>query len=278
MSAEHDRAEIQRANESGLVPVVLVHGLWLLASSWARWGELFAEAGYAPVALSWPGDPDSVEEANAHPEAFADQTVGRVADHLEALVDRLVRTPAVIGHSFGGMLAQILAGRGLSAATVAICPAPLRGVLPLQLSAYRSVAPVLVRPGNRRRGVALTERQFRYAFTNAVSEEEAARLYREFAVPGPGAPLFQLVTANLDPRTELRAAARGPARGPLLVISGTRDHVVPPSMCTASYRHQQHDPDVTELAAAPGRGHSLTIDDGWREVAGTALAFVRRFT
>ncbi|MFG2952099.1 alpha/beta hydrolase [Streptomyces sp. NPDC048291] len=276
MSA-HDEQQIQAANASGRTPVVFVHGLWLLPSSWDRWVEYFDQAGYAAVSLSWPDDPETVTEANSHPEVFAGKTVGQVADHLANLIAGLERKPAVIGHSFGGLLAQILAGRGVSAASVAIDPAPFRGVLPLPVSALRSSAPVLSNPANRHRAVPLTFEQFRYAFANAVSEEEAKELFDTFAVPAPGAPIFQAATANLNPWTEARVDTENPDRGPLLIISGEKDHTVPWAIANASYKQQLHNPGVTEITEIPNRGHALTIDSGWQEVAETALTFVRRF-
>ena len=269
--------QIQRANASGRQPVVFVHGLWLLPSSWDRWAAHFDEAGYTALTPGWPDDPETVAEANAHPEVFAHKTVGQVADHFEAVIGRLDRKPAVVGHSFGGLLAQILAGRGCAAAAVAIDPAPFRGVLPLPVAALKSASPVLGNPANRNRAVPLTYEQFRYGFANAVSEEEARQLYEEFAVPAPGAPLFQAATANLNPWTEVKVDTRNPDRGPLLIISGEQDHTVPWAIANASYKRQKRNDGVTEIVEIPGRGHALTIDSGWREVADTALAFVRRF-
>jgi len=273
----NDAQQIERANATGRAPVVFVHGLWLLPSSWDRWAAHFEQAGYAPVALSWPDDPDTVEEANAHPEVFAGKTVGQVADHLEGLIGGLEKKPAVVGHSFGGLLTQILAGRGRSAASVAIDPAPFRGVLPLPISSLRSAAPVLGNPANRHRAVPLTYDQFRYGFANAVSEEEAKELYDTFAVPAPGAPLFQAATANFNPWTEAKVDTENPDRGPLLLISGEKDHTVPPAITNASFKKQLRNPGVTEFVELMGRGHALTIDHGWQEVADTALEFVRRF-
>ncbi|WP_406327705.1 alpha/beta hydrolase [Streptomyces sp. NBC_00203] len=273
----NDAQQIERANATGRAPVVFVHGLWLLPSSWDRWAAHFEQAGYAPVALSWPDDPDTVEEANAHPEVFAGKTVGQVADHLEGLIGGLEKKPAVVGHSFGGLLTQILAGRGRSAASVAIDPAPFRGVLPLPISSLRSAAPVLGNPANRHRAVPLTYDQFRYGFANAVSEEEAKELYDTFAVPAPGAPLFQAATANFNPWTEAKVDTENPDRGPLLLISGEKDHTVPPAITNASFKKQLRNPGITEFVELMDRGHALTIDHGWQEVADTALEFVRRF-
>ncbi|MCW2674609.1 MAG: hypothetical protein JWP14_3198 [Frankiales bacterium] len=270
-------AELERINASGRQPVVFIHGLWLLPSSWDRWGEVFEAEGYAPIMPGWPDDPATVAEAKAHPEVFAGKSIGQVADHFVAVIDKLALRPAVIGHSFGGLLTQIVAGRGRSAASVAVDPAPFRGVLPLPISALRSAKPVLGNPANRHRAVPLTYEQFRYAFANAVPEDEAKALYEEFAVPASGEPIFQAAAANLNPWSEAKVDTANPARGPLLIISGEKDHTVPRAIAEASFKKQQHNSDVTEFVEIPDRGHSLTIDHGWRKVADTALDFVRRF-
>ena len=273
----HEEQAIERANASGRPPVVFIHGLWLLPSSWDRWVAVFEEAGYTSLTPGWPDDPETVEQAKAHPEVFAHKTVGQVADHFSDVIGKLTKKPAVIGHSFGGLLTQIVAGRALAAASVAIDPAPFRGVLPLPLSALRAAAPVLHNPLNRGRAVPLTYDQFRFAFANAVSEDEAKELYEKFAVPASGAPLFQAATANLNPWTEAKVDTKNPDRGPLLIISGERDHTVPWAIANASFKKQKKNEGVTEIVEMPNRGHALTIDSGWREVADTALAFVKRF-
>jgi non-heme chloroperoxidase len=274
---EHEEQQIERANASGLTPVVFVHGLWLLPSSWDRWAGVFEEAGYTALTPGWPADPETVEEARARPEVFAQKTVKQVADHFDDLIRKLSSKPAVIGHSFGGLITQILAGRGLAVASVAIDPAPFRGVLPLPISALKSASPVLGNPANRNRAIPLTYEQFRFAFANAVSEREAKELYDTFAVPTPGAPLFQAATANLNPWTEAKVDTKNPDRGPLLIISGEKDNTVPWAIANASYKRQKRNQGVTEIAKIPNRGHALTIDSGWREVADTALGFVKRF-
>jgi non-heme chloroperoxidase len=275
---EHELAQCQQANQTGRQPVVFVHGLWLLPSSWDRWAQLFEDQGYVALTPGWPDDPETVEEATAHPEVFAGKSIGQIADHFATIIGGLDRKPAVVGHSFGGLLTQILAGRGLAKVSVAIDPAPFRGVLPLPISALKSGAPVLHNPANRARAVPLTFEQFRYGFANAVDEDEAKDLYARFAVPGSGKPLFQAATANLNPWTEAKVDTHNPERGPLLIISGEHDHTVPWAVANASYQQQQHNPGVTEIVEMKGRGHALTIDHGWREVADTALAFVQRFT
>lgn len=273
----HEAEQVEHANASGRTPVVFVHGLWLLPSSWDRWAGVFEEAGYAAVSPGWPDDPETVAEAKEHPEVFAGKTVGEVADHLGDVIGGLTKKPAIVGHSFGGLLAQILAGRGLSAASVAIDPAPFRGVLPLPISALKSGSPVLHNPANRNRAVPLTYEQFRYGFANAVSEDEAKQLYDAYAVPAPGAPLFQAASANLNPWTEAKVNSKRPERGPLLLISGEKDHTVPWALTNAAYKKQKRNDSVTEIVEIPNRGHALTIDSGWREVCDTALNFVKRF-
>jgi pimeloyl-ACP methyl ester carboxylesterase len=273
-----DLEAVEKANATGLRPVVFIHGLWLLPSSWNRWAERFEEAGFTALTPGWPDDPATVEEANANPDVFAGKTVGQVADHYAAIIRGLEQRPAVIGHSFGGLLTQIVAGRGLAAVSVVIDSAPFRGVLPLPITALRSAAPVLHNPANRHKAVPLTFEQFRYGFANAVSEEEAEQLYKEFAVPASGAPLFQAATANLNPWTEAKADFTNPERGPMLVVSGQKDNTAPHAIVEAIYNQQkknEHHP--TEFVELANRGHALTIDSGWREVADTSLHFIRRF-
>src|SRR5215216_2827794 len=248
---EYELEQCQRANQTGRPPVVFVHGLWLLPTSWDRWAKLFEQHGFAALTPGWPDDPETVEEAAEHPEVFAGKSIGQVADHFETIIGGLDRKPAIIGHSTGG--------------------------LPLPISTLKSSSPVLRNPANRNRAVPLTYEQFRYGFANAVSEEEAKQLYEDFAVPASGKSLFQAATANLNPWTEAKVDTKNPDRGPLLLISGERDHTVPWAIVNASFKQQQDNQGVTEIEKIPGRGHALTIDSGWREVADKALAFVRRF-
>jgi len=272
-----EQQQIDQANASGRTPVVLVHGLWLLPNSWDNWATFFEEAGYAAVVPGWPGDPESVQEAKANPDLFADQTLAGVADHYGEVIGKLMKKPAVIGHSFGGMLAQIIAGRGLSAATVSISPAPYRGIIPLPFSALRVASIALRNPANRKRGVPLTPEQFRYGFGNVVSMSESRQLYDAYSVPGPGQTLFQAATANLNPGTEAKVDTKNPDRGPMLIVSADHDHTVPWAIANASYNRQRKNPGITEITKFEDRGHSLTIDAGWRDVADTALQFIRRF-
>jgi non-heme chloroperoxidase len=268
-----EQQEIERANTAGKQPVVFVHGLYLLASSWDPWRALFEEQGYTTLAPGWPDDPQTVAEAHDDPEVFARKRIEQVRQHYAQAVQQLKRRPAVIGHSFGGLIAQQLAEGGFSAVTVAIDAVGFRGVLPLPLPELKSGAPVLSNPANNHRAVSLTYEQFRYGFAIALEEDEAHALYDRYAVPGSGAPVFQ-AAANLNPWTEDRVDTRNPKRGPLLLLAGEQDHTVPLAVVTAAYQVQQHNPAVTQFRAILGRGHSLTIDHGWRDVAEIALAFI----
>ena len=275
--AEDEAAQIQKANTSGRTPVMFVHGLWLLPSSWDRWADLFEHAGYAALTPAWPDDPATVEEAKAHPEVFAGKSVGEVADHFDEVIRGLSKKPIVIGHSFGGLLTEILAGRGLAAASVAISPAPFRGVLPLPISALRSTSPALRNPANRHRAVPLSYEQFRYAFANAVDDDQAKRLYEQFCVPTSGEPIFQAAAANLNPWTEAKVDSKNPNRGPMLIVAGGKDHTVPVAISRSSFKHEEDNDGITEIVEMADRGHAMTIDDNWQEIAETALKFVERF-
>jgi pimeloyl-ACP methyl ester carboxylesterase len=274
---EREARQVEQANASGKPPVVFIHGLWLLPSSWDRWAQLFEEAGYAAVAPSWPDDPETVEQARANPDVLAKKTLKQVADHTAEVIGGLRRKPAVMGHSTGGLLAQMIADRGLSAATVAIDPGPFRGVLPLPISTLRVSAPILRNPLNRGRAITLTLDQFKYGWANALDEGETKQLYETYHVAAPGVALMQMANANLNPWTEAKVHTKNPDRGPLLILEGEKDHTVPWAIANASYKRQRRSEAVTEIEKVPNRGHSLTIDSGWREVADKALAFVKRF-
>ncbi len=275
--SERETREIEAANASGKTPVVFIHGLWLLPSSWANWAEFFTQAGYAPLTPDWPDDPATVDEARANPNVLARKTLKQIADHTTAVINSLDKKPAVMGHSTGGLLAQILAGRGLSAVTVAIDPGVFRGVLPLPVSVLRGVGPFLVDPRTRSRAITLTLDQFRFGWANALDEDESKRLYDTYHVAGSGIALAQMGNANLNPWTQSKVDTKNPDRGPLLILDGEKDHTVPWAIANAAYKRQKRNPSVTEIKKMPNRGHSLTIDHGWQEVAQTALDFVKRF-
>jgi non-heme chloroperoxidase len=275
---DHELDQIERASATEATPVVFIHGLWLLPSSWDPWAAMFEGAGYAPLTPDWPDDPASVEAARANPDTLANKTLKQVADHTTEVIAALDRKPALIGHSTGGLLAEMIAGRGLSAATVAIDPGVFRGVLPLPFSVLKGVGPFLVNPRTRGRAITLTFDQFKYGWVNALDEEEGRELYDTFHVAGSGMSLAQMGNANLNPWTEAKVDTKNPDRGPLLIIDGEKDHTVPWAIADAAYKRQRRNPGVTEIVQVPNRGHSLTIDHGWREVAQTALDFIKRFT
>ncbi|HET9830460.1 MAG TPA: alpha/beta fold hydrolase [Vicinamibacterales bacterium] len=273
----HEADQIARANASGLQPVVFVHGLWLLPNSWERWAAYFEEQGYVALAPGWPDDPQTVAEGKARPEVFANKSIGDIADYQERIIVALDKTPALIGHSFGGLLVQILAGHGVSAATVSISPAPMRGTPPLGFSAVKSAWPVLKNPANWHRAVPLTFDEFRYGFANVVSQQEAQGLFEQYAVPGSGMTVFQSANANLNPWTEAQVDFENLRRGPMLIIAAEEDHTVPPAVAQAAYKHQQLNINITEFVEMHARGHALTVDHGWKDVADNALTFIRRF-
>jgi len=276
--SDRELEQVERANATTATPVVFIHGLWLLPSSWDNWADFFNQAGYAPLTPDWPDDPATVEGARVEPEILAKKTLKQVADHTTEIINALDKKPAVIGHSTGGLLAQMLAGRGRSAATVAIDPGVFRGVLPLPASVLRGIGPFLVNPLTRGRAITLTFDQFKYGWANALDEKEAKELYDTFHVAGSGISLVQMGNANLNPWTEAKVNTKNPNRGPLLIIDGEKDHTVPWAIANAAYKRQRRNPGVTEIVKMKNRGHALTIDHGWREVAQTALDFIRRFT
>jgi pimeloyl-ACP methyl ester carboxylesterase len=270
---DHELQQIERSNASGRRPVVFIHGLWLLSSSWNRWRTYFEERGYATISPGWPDDPDTVAAAREHPQVFAGKSIGDVADHYLNAIARLTTPPVVVGHSFGGLIAQRLAGEGVAEATVAIAPAPFRGVLPLPASALRSAAPVLGSPANYGKSVTLTFEQFAYGWANALEADEALEIYERYHVAAAGRPLFSAAMANVNPWSDDRVDTRNPERGPLLFVAGAEDNTVPRAIVNASYRRQSRNPGITDLVTVPRRGHSLTIDHGWEFVAELAFEF-----
>ena len=255
-------------------PVVFVHGLWLHAESWIHWIEFFRAHGYEAIAANWPGDAETTAATRRKPEAVAGYGVSEIADHIAGQIRILKEKPILIGHSFGGLLVQNLLGRDLGAAAVAIDPAPIKGVPELPLSALKSAFPVLGNPFNFNRAVSLTESQFRFGFTNAVSEQEARDLYQKYAMPAPGRPLFQAATATLNPNSATRVKVENATRGPLLLISGAEDNTVPPVLVRSTLRAYRKSSAVTDLKEFPNRGHSLTIDGGWQELAEYILSWL----
>jgi pimeloyl-ACP methyl ester carboxylesterase len=258
------------------LPVLFIHGLWLHSTSWQPWIDLFQQEGYAPSAPGWPGDPDTVEEARQNPESIADHGIDDVVEHYAGIIRELDTLPILIGHSFGGMIAQKLLGQDLAAAAVAIDAAQIKGVLPLPLSALRSTLPVFKNPANKHRAVSLTAEQFRFAFGNAIPEAESDELFARWTIPAPGKPLFEAAAANFNPHSPAKVDTANSGRGPLLLMSGGKDHTVPETVTRATLKQYRHSEAVTEFLTFPDRGHSLTIDGGWRGVADEALAWLRR--
>jgi pimeloyl-ACP methyl ester carboxylesterase len=256
-------------------PVVFIHGLWLHASSWQGWVDLFTEAGYAPIAPGWPGEPDTVAEANAHPELVANVGIADASQHFSDIIDTLPSPPIIIGHSFGGLLAERLLGLNKGIAGVAIDPAQIKGVLPLPLAQLRSGLPGLGNPANLHKAVSLTKKEFRYGFGNAVSEEESDALWEKWSIPSPAKPLFQAAAANFALHSEAKVATDNETRGPLLLISGLEDHTVPDVVTRSTLKQYRHSTAVTELKQFEGRGHSLTIDSGSAEVAHAVLDWLK---
>ncbi|ROS73934.1 alpha-beta hydrolase superfamily lysophospholipase [Curtobacterium sp. PhB130] len=253
-------------------PVVFIHGLWIHASAWQPWIDLFAEHGYDAIAPGWPGDSDTVAETREDPDRLDDVGIEQICRHYAEIIDTLDTKPIVIGHSFGGLIAQELLANGFAVAGVAIDPAPIKGVKILPFSQLRSGFPALGNPKNKHRTVALTAKQFRYAFGNAISEEESDALHAAWAIPGPGRPLFEDAAANFSRNSPATVDTHTAGRGPLLLTSGTEDHTVPESVTRAVVRLYGDNPDVvTEYREFEGRGHSLTIDSGWRTVADATL-------
>jgi pimeloyl-ACP methyl ester carboxylesterase len=256
-------------------PVVFIHGLWLHATSWGPWMELFRSAGYEPTAPGWPNEPRTVAAARAQPDLVADIGIDEAAKHFTAIIEQLSSPPVLVGHSFGGLLAEKLLGEGLGVAAVAIDPAQIKGVLPLPLAQLRAGLPALGNPANRHRAVSLTRKEFRFGFGNAVSEEESAELYESWTIPSPAKPLFQAAAANFSLHSPAAVETGNQDRGPLLLVSGLEDHTVPDVVTRSTLKQYRGSGAVTELRQFEGRGHSLTIDHGWREVAEAVLAWLR---
>jgi len=255
-------------------PVMFVHGLWLHARSWDSWIDHFGEAGYQASAPGWPGDPDTVEGARSHPDAIADHGIDDVVAHYASLIGALPTRPILIGHSFGGMIAQRLLGEELAAGAIAIDAAQIKGVLPLPLSALKATLPVFKNPANKHRAVSLTAEQFRFAFGNAVPQEESDALFARWAIPAPGRPLFEAAAANFNPHSPAKVATDNQSRGPLLLIMGGQDHTVPEAVTKATLKQYRHSEATTDILELPDRAHSLTIDHGWQEVADACLKWL----
>ncbi len=256
-------------------PVVFIHGLWLHATSWSPWLDLFRAAGYDPIAPGWPGEAATVAEARETPDRVADKGIDDVANHFAEIIKTLGAPPILIGHSFGGLITEKLLGQDKGIAGVAIDPAQIKGVLPLPLAQLRSALPVLGNPANLHRAVALTKKEFRFGFGNALPEAESDALFEKWTIPSPAKPLFQAAVANFALHSEAQVNTKNDKRGPLLLISGTADHTVPDVVTQSTMKQYRHSTAVTELKQFEGRGHSLTVDSGWKEVADAVLGWLK---
>ncbi len=256
-------------------PVVFIHGLWLHATSWEPWQELFRAAGYEPIAPGWPQEPDTVAEAREHPELVANIGIDDAVGHYAGIIDAIGTPPVLVGHSFGGLIAEKLLGQDVAAAAVAIDPAQIKGVLPLPLAQLRAGLPALGNPGNLHKAVSLTKKEFRFGFGNAVTEEESDALFEKWTIPSPARPLFQAAAANFVMHSQAKIATDNQTRGPLLLVSGMEDHTVPDVVTRSTLKQYRDSAAVTELKQFEGRGHSLTIDHGWQDVAQAVLDWLK---
>src|SRR3954465_14580474 len=255
-------------------PVLFIHGLWLHARSWDSWLGHFTAAGYAASAPGWPGDPETVRGGRGGPGGIAAPGLAAVVAPSAGLIEALPAKPLLIGHSFGGMIAQRLLGEDRAAGAIAIDAAQIKGVLPLPLSALKATLPVFKNPANKHRAISLTAEQFRFAFGNAIPEAESDELFEKWAIPAPGKPLFEAAAANFNPHSPAKVATDNTGRGPLLLVMGGQDHTVPEAVTKATLKQYRHSEAVTEIFEFPDRAHSLTIDHGWRDVADKCLAWL----
>ncbi len=254
-------------------PIVFIHGLWIHASSWQAWMEFFQQEGYETFNPGWPGDSSTVAECRANPQAIANRGVTEIADTYARFIATLPSPPILIGHSFGGLIAQVLLSRGVAAAAIAIDPAPMKGVWQLPFSALKASFPVLWNPFHFKKALSLTFSQFQYGFANAVSEEEAKELYGKWTIPAPARPLFQAAMASFA-GSETKVDTGNTTRGPLLITGGSKDHIAPPILGKASMK--KYSPSVkTEFKLFEGCGHSLIVDHRWKEIAGYSLTWLK---
>jgi pimeloyl-ACP methyl ester carboxylesterase len=250
--------------------IVLVHGFWMTPRSWEHWIAHYEAAGYRVLAPAYPGFEVEVEALNADPSPIERATVPRIIEHYESVIRELERPPIIVGHSAGGAFTQILLDHGLGAVGVAINSAPTEGVAIAPFSQLRSTFPVLKNPANRHRAVGFTHEQFHYAFTNGVDEELSRAVYERYAIPANGGILFDSVLANVQPGHQgTWVDYKNDARAPLLFISGSRDHIMPPSVQRSNLKHYKS-ATVTEIVEVDGP-HFMVGLEGWKDIADLAL-------
>ncbi|HTH71731.1 MAG TPA: alpha/beta hydrolase [Candidatus Pristimantibacillus sp.] len=261
---------------STLTPVVFIHGLWLHSSSWDPWVKLFRRLGYEPIAPGWPYEPDDIHEARLQMEAVASVGLDDVTEHYGRIIRQLDSMPILIGHSTGGLVAQKLLGNDLGRAAVAIDSAQFKGVWTLPPNQIRAAWPALKNPVKINRAVPLTADEFRYGFGNALSLEESTELFTQYSIPSPARPVFAISFANFNTHSTAAVNIGNNERGPLLLIAGGRDNTVPASVVRAQHKLYEKSSAVTDIQEFPDRGHSITIDSGWREVADATLDWIKR--
>src|SRR3954466_11791454 len=254
-------------------PIVLIHGLWLTPRSWEGWKERLGGRGREVIAPAWPRMDGEVEDLREDPSALNGLGITEIVDHYDAIVRGLPRPPLIIGHSFGGLVTEMLLDRGLGAAGVALSPAPFKGVLRLPPAQLKSAFPVLGNPANRSRTVELTLSQFQYAFTNTMDEAASKEAYERYEVPGPGRVLFQAAFANFNPHAPTKGDFHKDHRAPLLVIGNDQDHTVPASVSKEAAGRLGKSAAVVDYREYAGRPHFTAGAPGWEAIADDALAW-----
>jgi pimeloyl-ACP methyl ester carboxylesterase len=254
--------------------IVLVHGLWMTPRSWENWVPYYEKKGFRVLAPGYPGFEIEVEALRSNPSIIANLTVPQTVDHLARVIEGLDRPPIIIGHSFGGALTQLLLGRGLGAAGVAINSAPTEGVLVNPPSQIKSLFPILRNPVNHNKAVGFTPEEFHYAFTNTLSESESLKVYERYHIPAPAKWVWAYgVFANLTPGPqETWVDYKKADRAPLLFIAGSADHIMPPSVNRSNAKHYKSSA-ITEYKEFEGRSHWTCGEPGWEQVAEYALAW-----
>ena len=250
--------------------IVLIHGMWMTPLSWEHWVNHYTDRGHRVLAPAWPGLDKEPEELRRDPSPLRGIDVTAVVDHYDKIIRGLDRPPIIIGHSFGGLFAQLLLDRGLGAAGVALGTAAPKGVLRLPLSTLRAAWPALRNPANLNKETPLTQKQFHWCFTNALSSEESDAVYRRYYIPGSARPFFQAGFANFNPNAKTKVNFSNPARPPLLLATGALDRIGPPSVNVSTFNQQRKAPSVTEHKEYPGRSH-FPGQDGWEELADDLL-------